>query len=68
MSEYKIDKKMFPSSQLHLPSISSTLNVRIFRTNIVSQLFYELVVTRKKLPKRCFVQKMCVKNVDEIDT
>jgi len=40
------------------------LNVRIFRTNVV---FY-VHVTREKLPKRRFVQKISSFNVEEIDT
>ncbi len=49
---------------INLPSISSTLNVQIFCTNII---FY-VHVTREKLLKRRFIQKICAFNADEIDT
>ena len=40
-----------------LPSISSTLNVRIFHTKVISAATFVLEVSRKKLPKRRFVRK-----------
>jgi len=40
-------------------SISSTLNVRIFCTNVHFGSFYYVYVTRKKLPKRTFIRKTC---------
>jgi len=45
-------------------SIEKAFYVQIFCTNVV---FY-VHLTRKKLPKQCFVQKICTFNVDEIDT
>jgi len=52
-------------------SISSTLNVRIFRTNIILaaflRFFYECTYV-KKAAETTFVQKMRAFNVDEIDT
>jgi hypothetical protein len=49
-----------------LVSISSTLNVQIFRTNVFSAAFssYMLIV---KPTETMFVQKICTINVDEID-
>jgi hypothetical protein len=50
----------------NLPSISSTLNMHVFRTNVILAAFSTYV--RKKAAKTTFVRKMCAFNVDEIDT
>ena len=42
------------------------LNVRIFRTNVVSAAFF-MYIRRKKAAEMTFVQKKHAKNVDEID-
>jgi hypothetical protein len=56
--------KILGCFHVDLPSISSTLNVRIFCTNVV---FY-VNETREKLPETTFGTKIRVINVDEIDT
>ena len=67
----KVEKKFLDTNThtwtQHLPSISSTLNSRIFRTNIVLAVFssYMYVV---KAPETTFVPKICTFNVDEINT
>ncbi len=47
----------------HMVLISSTLNARIFRTNIILAAFFQLHEHRKTT----FVRKICTFNVDEID-
>ncbi len=47
--------------------ISSTLNVRFFCTKIRFGSFLNVHVTRKSCQNVTFVQKMRVKNVDEIE-
>jgi hypothetical protein len=50
----------------HQPSISSTLNVQIFRTNVVSAAFFTYICTyirRKKAAEMTFVQKSAQKTL-----
>jgi len=63
----KIIRRFFIVEQV---SISSTLNVRIFRTNVVLAAFFMYTHTnirRTKDAKMMFVQNICGYNVDEID-
>jgi len=50
-----------------LESILSTVNVRIFRTKVISAAFSTVHVTRKDA-ETTFVRKTRTQNVDEIDT
>jgi len=52
----------------NLGSISSTLNARVFRPNIISAAFFYVCMYVKKAAKTTFEQKTRVFNVDEIDT
>jgi len=58
---------MWQSYKRDLLSISSTLYVRIFRTNVVSAAFLH-TVTRKKAAEMTIIRKICAFNIDEIDT
>jgi len=49
-------------------SISTTFYAQILRTKVFLSAFFYLHVTREKLQKKTFVQKICESNVDEIDT
>jgi len=63
-----IGKNTFTRSpQLGLPSISSTLNAGIFCTNNVLAVFSSYMYIAKAA-KTTFVRKICMFNVDEIDT
>ncbi len=48
-------------------SISSTLNARILRTNVISAAFFSSYMYVKKAAETAFVQKIRTYNVDEID-
>ncbi len=63
----KTSRKMLLKLTISRPSISSTLNTRVFRTNVILAAFFYICTYIKKLPKRHLYEKFVRKNIVKID-